>query len=1042
MYDREATPFVPDYKFLSNVLETRQTRYDQNYKAINDAYSKVVFADLSREENQEKREQFTKQIAPKMAQISGYDLSLRQNADMASGVFAPFYEDDAIVRDLTNTANYKFGKRYANSLANSMDKDQRDMWWQVGVDHLDMQMEKYMTASAEDAANIGIGNYTANPNLYEYSLELLDEQGFEVEKDIPTKDGKWIIRQKNGDLVTDTAYAYLNKALMDDPRVIKGYQVKSQVDAYNFAKQGVESGQYANFAQAEEFWARDTIEQITTQAAMQLGEDKAKAEELGEAAARWQEYNNQYNFPEGHSSEKIASDWKAKYRAQVRGVEAKRDIINQGIGAESSANTDLMNKAFMMYMGVNIQDDLASAAKSYSMKDFSMQINDNPYGLAKYKAELKSALQKEKARLDYEATLEERAYADQLANRTANELLISDGGAGNINISKITKNGVVESTAPTLKENEVTRKAFLNGIKSDEVGFVLDYHKFAEGLKAEGDGANIVIDGNSMNLTQARTFLARPENERHLSKLYNAASSTVKDENSYPEGSLGAHNEEMLRRLRQVPNDLVKRQNRDLTLKDMEFEAAYNNYQTLLTMEKSYGKDLIKLRKLGIPDIFGGDVRASEGNTGKPATSILSKAEYIEEYTKWAQANDQHYSSAPLVTAVSASPTRAAGSIPMMNPAYTAKIVGNVANWFRGDDNQIDMSATNNATRRQFRPETAKKQAEKIYDEQAKYINATLNGAIDVHQNEKGGDSFESPFTRFSYAEGSIGISPDQMTGASASMTSGVKNQFNPQSTSSMSPEYYDFKTLINEINQNTGVVSIIQGNVMEQENMSMEINNTSKQLLTALASKTTQWMNAPRDSNGNIKTTGLGDNPTFDIQYNPIMGGANDTEKQAGYVINMNNDFVGEYLKNSGYEADDINDFISAGGSEISVVIDKRMDMNKRSMNNIQAAVSDVNASINLSGTNYYENDTYKQGGGYLKVYREGTSYFYEFQGKTFNSDTGEFEVNQKGSAVPIPIQNLNELDGYVNSLELDLYNLNERNSKAREAYLERIKK
>ena len=46
MYDREATPFVPDYKFLSNVLSTRQTRYDQNYKAINDAYSKVVFADL------------------------------------------------------------------------------------------------------------------------------------------------------------------------------------------------------------------------------------------------------------------------------------------------------------------------------------------------------------------------------------------------------------------------------------------------------------------------------------------------------------------------------------------------------------------------------------------------------------------------------------------------------------------------------------------------------------------------------------------------------------------------------------------------------------------------------------------------------------------------------------------------------------------------------------------------------------------------------------------------------------------------------------
>ena len=185
MYDREATPFVPDYKFLSNVLSTRQTRYDQNYKAINDAYSKVVFADLSREENQEKRDQFAQQIAPKMAQISGYDLSLRQNADMATGVFAPFYEDDNIVRDLTNTANYKFGTRYADSLSRSGDKAQRDLYWQTGVDHLNMQMEKYLAASPDQAVNMTIGKYTPNPNLYEYALALLDEQGFTVEKEVP-----------------------------------------------------------------------------------------------------------------------------------------------------------------------------------------------------------------------------------------------------------------------------------------------------------------------------------------------------------------------------------------------------------------------------------------------------------------------------------------------------------------------------------------------------------------------------------------------------------------------------------------------------------------------------------------------------------------------------------------------------------------------------------------------------------------------------------------------------------------------------------------
>ena len=147
MYDREATPFVPDYKFLSQVLETRQNRYDTNYKAINDAYSKLVYSDLSRQENKDKRDQFANQIAPKMAQISGYDLSLRQNADMAVGVFAPFYEDNDIVRDLTNTANYKFGMKYADALSRSNDKNQRDLWWQTGVDDLNIQMENICSIS-------------------------------------------------------------------------------------------------------------------------------------------------------------------------------------------------------------------------------------------------------------------------------------------------------------------------------------------------------------------------------------------------------------------------------------------------------------------------------------------------------------------------------------------------------------------------------------------------------------------------------------------------------------------------------------------------------------------------------------------------------------------------------------------------------------------------------------------------------------------------------------------------------------------------------
>ena len=1018
MYDREATPFVPDYKFLSNVLSTRQTRYDQNYKAINDAYSKVVFADLSREENQEKRDQFAQQIAPKMSQISGYDLSLRQNADMATGVFAPFYDDDNIVRDLTNTANYKFGTRYADALSRSGDKEQRDLYWQTGVDHLNMQMEKYLAASPDQAINMGIGKYTPNPNLYEYSLALLDEQGFNVQKDILTEDGRWKITQKNGDLVTDQAYAYLNRALMDDPRVINGYRVKSEVDAFNFAKASVESGEFANFSQAEEFWARDTIDKISTQAAIELGKDKKKAEEIGDTAARWEEYNAKYDFPEGHSSEQIANDFKSRYKAMILNVNDKRDIINMGINAEST-NKDLMNKAFMMYMGVNIQDDLAAAAKSYSMKDFSMKIDDNPYGLAKFNAELKSKLQIQKAQLERDNI----DYENSLILQRSNSLLIEEGGPGNTDISDITEGGEVKNTSPNLQMDEDAMKAYLNDMKGDQVDFVLKYHQLNESLKPNGDAANVVIDGNTMSLTEAQTFLSKPENKRYLDNLYSSASTTVKTENSFPEADLSAANRELLRQLKLVPGDLTKRENRYFALKDMQFDAAYNNYQALLTMEKSYGKDLINLRKEGVPDIFGGDTRGSEGNSGKPATSILSKAEYVAEYIEWAKANNKHYNEQEVTID------------PNITGPFSAR--------------QMDRFVPPQATvvyNRNFSERNATERAEKLYDQQALYINASLNGAIDVKQNEKGDENFVSPFKRFSFVEGTLGIGTSQMTGGTASFVKGQKNQFNPQVTRQGDAAFYDFQTLVNEINSGISIISIEKGNVLSKENMTGKIDQMSKDLLTSLASKTTQWLNAPRDGSGNIKSTGLGNNPTFDIQYMGILGGARDTEKQSGYIINMNNDFVKESLESYGYDKDAIEAFVLDGGgaegTKISVVVDKRLDSNSRSINNVQEAISDVNATINLGGTNSYINDDYKRAGGYLKVYSQGAQFFYEFQGKTFNSETGEFDVNQKGGAIPIPIENISQLDAYVNSLELDLYNINQRNEKAEEVYLSKIKK
>ena len=142
-YYPEFEPFVPDYKFLSGVLDQRTDRYNTNYKALNDLYSKVVYADLTRDDSIQMRDQYANLLAPKLEQVASMDLSIQQNADSAKALFQPFYDNDLIVKDLVATQQYKKELGYANSLLESSDKKTREQYWQTGVEAMEYQMQDF-----------------------------------------------------------------------------------------------------------------------------------------------------------------------------------------------------------------------------------------------------------------------------------------------------------------------------------------------------------------------------------------------------------------------------------------------------------------------------------------------------------------------------------------------------------------------------------------------------------------------------------------------------------------------------------------------------------------------------------------------------------------------------------------------------------------------------------------------------------------------------------------------------------------------------------
>ena len=169
-YLPDIKPFTPDYKFLSAVLDIRQDKYNTNWQATNDVYNKVVYAGLSREDTTQQREQYVNNLAPSLEKIAGMDLSLAQNAESAKAVFAPFFEDKLIVRDMVYTAGYRKEMDYANRLLASNDRSQRERHWGPGVKALQYKMEDFVNGTADQALNASLPKYVEDADLFEKQI--------------------------------------------------------------------------------------------------------------------------------------------------------------------------------------------------------------------------------------------------------------------------------------------------------------------------------------------------------------------------------------------------------------------------------------------------------------------------------------------------------------------------------------------------------------------------------------------------------------------------------------------------------------------------------------------------------------------------------------------------------------------------------------------------------------------------------------------------------------------------------------------------------
>ena len=235
-------------------MEKRQDRYNDNYELLNDAYGRIVHADLTRPGNQAVRDQYANVLSNKMKQVSGLDLSLGKNVEAAKALFKPFYENDKIVQDMVYTKGFQREAEKMNSYLNSDDENLYSKYWDIGAEQLQYEMEQFRDAPEQEAYSMAPPKYVEDPDVWGRSIDILKNSGLQIEK--TTIEGDYQIKMKNGPLLLSQttgvdsktgkpikrspAMSYLYQQLMRDPKVALGMRTEAEVMARRWAKENAQ----------------------------------------------------------------------------------------------------------------------------------------------------------------------------------------------------------------------------------------------------------------------------------------------------------------------------------------------------------------------------------------------------------------------------------------------------------------------------------------------------------------------------------------------------------------------------------------------------------------------------------------------------------------------------------------------------------------------------------------------------------------------------------------------------------------------------------
>jgi hypothetical protein len=383
-------PFQPDLNFYGNILQTKQTQYDTNWKSLNKMYGQYYNADLTRDDSVAKKDNYLKQIEFNLQRVSQLDLSLEQNVEQATQVFKPFYEDKGLMKDMAYTKNYMNQVGRAEGLQGSYDQKEREQYWADGVAELNFRRQEFKEASASDAMGMETTQYTPYVNAVARAQEVAKEAGLSVETVDFSKDGKFIVKTKNGEQLIEPLEKLFEARLGSDPSIQAVYKTQAYVNRKSYADSN--AAQFGGDKNAAEMkYLENGYNVLKAQTAVryqglkaQSASYNAKMQNLekqvkdGDASPETKQLLEQYRMNKDINDQVLA---RAENEQKELSTGQSTSTTTTGFINPYGDIKSLRYKVDNGMASTLMQKDLDEAANIFAFKDAKQDIDANPYAV-------------------------------------------------------------------------------------------------------------------------------------------------------------------------------------------------------------------------------------------------------------------------------------------------------------------------------------------------------------------------------------------------------------------------------------------------------------------------------------------------------------------------------------------------------------------------------------------------------------------------------------------------------------------------------------